>query len=369
MTISDSDFLAWARSARRRPVVLVTLNVMDDTDTPQVLRVATRRYTTATNVYRGRLVDFELDWEMEPGVAGYSEPQLAELEIVNDNRRLDAWKGYRFDGQVQAWLGDRSWDIADFRSQFVGQVTEFQSERDRFRITCRDTQRKLDEIAPAADFTITAKKIGSALLQMLQTPTGPFAPTEIDTAAFTALDTTFPWNLSQSESEDANRLDVIDAILQGFPIDYGPDTAGKITARVWSQPTGSSIHKTIKPLAHPEIERIEPLGEITLKGDGWEVTREDATIKANYPGYRTESFTVALDSQTDAEALGDDRLARFNRPFDRLEYPVGLALFGLELGDEVPIQFPYLGYESGQYGRVTRITRRLRAPSTMEVWV
>ena len=350
-------------------MVLVTFNVTDDTETPQVLRVATRRYTTATNVYRGRLVDFELDWEMEPGVAGYSEPQLAELEIVNDNRRLDAWKDYRFDGPVQAWLGDEAWDIADFRSQFLGEVTEFQSERDRFRITCRDSQRKLDEIAPSTDFTITSKKIGSALLQMLQTPTGPFSAGDIDNAAFTALDTTFPWNLSHSESEDANRLDVIDKILQGFPIDYGPNTAGLITARVWSQPSGFSTHKTIKPLAHPEIERIEPLGEITLKSDGWEVTREDATIKANYPGYRTESFTVALDNQSDAESLGDDRLARFDRPFDRLEYPVGLALFGLELGDEVPVLFPYLGYESGQYGRVTRITRRLRAGSTMEVWV
>jgi len=161
MPLSDADFLAWTRSARRRPVVLVEFNVTDDTESPQVLRVATRRHTTATNVYRGRLVDFELDWEMEPGVAGYSEPQLAELEIVNDNRRLDAWKGYRFDGAVQTWLGDRSWDIADFRSQFVGQVTEFQSERDRFRITCRDTQRRLDEIAPASDFTITLSVVES----------------------------------------------------------------------------------------------------------------------------------------------------------------------------------------------------------------
>jgi hypothetical protein len=49
-------------------VVLVTFDVTDETETPQVLRVATRRYTTVTQVYRGRLVDFELDWEMEPGV-------------------------------------------------------------------------------------------------------------------------------------------------------------------------------------------------------------------------------------------------------------------------------------------------------------
>lgn len=369
MAISDAEFLAWTRSARRRPVVLVEFNATDDQDNPLVLRIATRRYTTGSHIYRGRLLDFELDWEMEPGVAGLSEIQLAELVVVNDNRRLDAWKDYRFDGAMQAWLGDESWDISDFRSQFVGEVTEIESERNEYRITCRDSQRKLDEIAPASDFSITSKKIGSALLQLIQAPTGPYSAGEIDTAAFNALDTEFPWNLSNSETDERNRLDVIDKILAGFPIDYGPDTTGKITARVWSKPAGSSSHKAIKPRAHPRIERIEPLGEITLKGDGWEVTREDATVKSDYPGYRTESFSVVLDNEADAESLGDDRLSRFDRPFDRLEYPVGLALFGLELGEEVPVEFPYLGYESGRYGRVTRITRRLRAASSMEVWV
>ena len=43
-------------------MVLVEFNVTDDTESPKVLRVATRRYTTAEHVYRGRLVDFELDW-------------------------------------------------------------------------------------------------------------------------------------------------------------------------------------------------------------------------------------------------------------------------------------------------------------------
>ena len=87
MTILDADFLAWTRSARRRPVELVEFNVTDETEAPKVLRVATRRYTTATHVYRGHRVDFELDWEMEPDVAGYSEPQLAHQQMMQ--RLLD----------------------------------------------------------------------------------------------------------------------------------------------------------------------------------------------------------------------------------------------------------------------------------------
>jgi len=92
MPLSDSDFLAWARSARQRPVVLVEFNVTDETESPQLLRVATRRYTTATHVYRGRLVDFELDWEMEPGVvssgsdSSYSGKSLIAASIVMKRR-------------------------------------------------------------------------------------------------------------------------------------------------------------------------------------------------------------------------------------------------------------------------------------------
>lgn len=338
MSISDAEFIAWLKSSNKDPVVLVDVDAEDGGGSPVTLRISTGRYTKTSNIYRARLRDFELTWKIEPGVAGFSEIRYGDLLIINGDSKLDAWQGYNL-GAATMRYGDRAWDFSDFRTRFVGRVFDKDADTGELRWTIRDKQGEADMIVE--DIAISDAKPGT-MCQELLTTHGPYSAGDLDTAAWDALDTDYPYTCTLDTSGRKNILTLVDLVLAGLPVDYGPDPAGQLTVYTFQKPSGSSSHRVIKPLSTPDIEYIPPLGEVTFKHSGAaDVTREDATIKADCENYRSESYTVAIKTEADRESAGDALLALFDEEDRRIKMDVKDELWGLKPGDQVPLSWPH----------------------------
>lgn len=338
MTISDAEFQAWLESSTKRPVVLVDIEATTPAGGSETLRIATGRYLNTDNIYRARLRDFELQWRIESGVAGFSEIRYGALEIINNDGALDDWHAYTL-GAVTMRYGDQSWDFADFRKRFVGRVWDKDADSGELRWQVRDKQDEADLIVE--DITV-ADALPGTMCQELLTTHGPYAPADLDVPAWDALDTDYPYTCTLDTAGRKNILDLVDEVLAGLPVDYGPDLDGILTVFTFRKPSGSSSHRVIKPLSEPEVEVIAPLGEVTLKhGAAADVTREDAIIKADYANWRSETFTVAIQAEADRQIAGDERLALFNEEDRRIRLEAKDDLWGLTPGMQVPLSWPH----------------------------
>jgi len=365
MSVTDAEYRAWLQSSTSQPVTLVEIDAEDDAGS-SVLRLSTARYRRTTDIYRARLRDYEMTWSIEPGVAGFSEIRYGDLRAVNIDGALDAWRDKRM-STCTVRHGDRRWDYADLRQIFKGRVFGTEADSNELVVTIRDRQAEADLIVE--DITVADDTPGKMLKALLVTH-GPYALADVDEPAIDALDTDYPYTCTLDTDGRKNILDLADTLLTGLPVDYGPGPDGIITIYTFAKPAGSSTHRALRPLAEPDIERIAPIGEITVRrGTAYESTREDTTTKADYADWRSETLTVAMVAQADAEAVADARLSLFDRPYDRITIETKDDVHELAPGDEVPIEWARYGYDAPKHGRITSITQRHLGNHELEAFV
>ncbi len=350
---TPAEYTAWLDSAGKQPVYLASIVCKDGS----ILRPSTERYRDASSIWRSRVPDFTFQWGISGESGGRSKYQVGDIEIVNLDAQMDAWRVKNMQSIVVVH-GDRRWDYSDFVTVFTGIPASPIATEQSLRVALRDNQYLADVTLPSV--TLLDGLPGAMVLELLTSPQGPFNVANIDTAAFTKLDTDYPYTCTLNPAgADIDLYKTVDQILSGFPVDWGVDNEGVLTLFELSNATGASSFRTIKPTSWQSIKIIEPVGSVTINGEFVSETtiQTDNGILADYPNARKLEFTTRLTTLADADALALQWLALESQPHDLVPIKTDRN-DQWKPGDEIPVQFPRYGYESGQFGIIQSMTRK-----------
>ena len=367
MAISDAQFEAWLTAHNREPVYLLEITGVDPVVT---FRASSAPYTKGSNIYRSRISDFDIEWNMFDDLHGGVAKREASIVIDNPDGGLDGWSDTGYDSATLL-LGDRSWEYADFRTQLSGTLRKFDVlDEKRIELVCDDELSKADILI---DSLSTTTGDPGTLIKALLIDAGAFVSGDLDLTSFTDADTNWPYGLKVAISaESENLLTKIDECLRGFPLNLTVNRAGKVAMVEYVLPTGSTTFLPFKPTAIPEVEFIGPIWR-TFATSRWTGTtrspQDQALIDDNPNTWRENSMTINVELDSDHNNYDNIRWALYNQRMHRVVFQTQRLLGKLELGDEIRVQFPRYGYDAGKYGTVTGITERLNEPNEIEIMV
>lgn len=352
MAISDAQYDAWLEDRNAKPVHAVKITHTSGAFS----RMSTRSIRPADSqasgqIWRARLLAISVEWGIDGGVGGYSEISFSRLKFNNADRVLDGWR----DGQItdaDVMLGDESWNIADYRSLMSGKVKEVKVGR-VCEIEIRGAEGRADTIK---NISLTAALPGT-MLKTLLTTYGGYVTGGINTTRFSQLDTDYPYTIS-ALSGDFNLMAAADKILGGIPVDWGAGFDGKITIFELKNAAGSSSYREIKPVEVKEPVVKPPVWRVTLTGDfGADETTERAATQTAYPAATEISLATRVSTNANRTLLANKLLDLYDKPRDAVAITTDRRN-RFNVGDEVKVTFPGLGYDSGRYGAITSIARK-----------
>lgn len=245
--------------------------------------------------------------------------------------------------------------------------------------------------SPAGRVTVDAKgdatggyvdRTGAIIRRILETRCG-VATADINTTAFSAIDTAANYEVGIFVGGDASRRAVIDALRASVGIWVAPDRQGVWQAGQLVAPTGSpdftftdSSFETIERLATADagsgvpvwkailrykrywtgFGRADLAGALTdaeravLLNEWRSISTEDAPTLTVHPLAQVLERDTLLLSATDAAAEVARLLALYKvrRDFVRLRLPLTDDFSAVDLGHKVFVQTPALGYSAGR---------------------
>ena len=351
--ISSADYQAWLDSDNKRPIYLAEIGCADGT----IYRPATNSYFDNERIWRGRVPEFTFDWGIKGDIGGQSKFQVGEIQIVNLDAEVDEWRTQNMTS-VTIYHGDETWDFDSFYQIYTGIPASPRGSREALRVALRDKQY---EAFTDLDFVALTNGLpGAMALELLTSPQGPFDAADIDTAAFTQLDADFPYPCQLSTSGDGlNIFKMVDQILGGFPVDWGTNNHGQLTLFRLRNASGATNYRVVKPTDWREINRLDPIGEVTLKGEwpGDDVVQKDQAILDAYPNARKVTYTTKISAEADGNLLAGHLLALGAQPRDLVPIETNRS-DPWQPGDEINIDIGRYGYDGGQYGIIQNIKRR-----------
>lgn len=148
MAISDDDYAAWLADDNAERLILAELSYRDiNSGTDGVEYVATMPYITADTdtpalqLYDDIILEVpSITRRLPEQLFGASEVSYGDLTIDNANGELDDWFDLAFEGRsIVLYLGDPTWEKADFRRIFVGTVEDVTApDEDVVQVRLRD---------------------------------------------------------------------------------------------------------------------------------------------------------------------------------------------------------------------------------------
>lgn len=225
---------------------------------------------------------------------------------------------------------------------------------------------------------------------------GAFTASDLDTSAWTGLDTTYPYTAGVvAGSGGENTLALLDRLLAGARVWYNVRRAtGLVTCARLEVPSGTpamaltdrrtfgnfapepqpiywqvvvKYQRNHAPNATPDSAVPEARRE-WLRREWRQVIVQDAQIKRDYPEATAVTVETCFDDETAAKALGDHILALHGVPRDIVEVETFLHPFFVDLGDVVQIDDTRYGYDTPRLMRIIGLRDRFSESDTMRLW-
>lgn len=250
---------------------------------------------------------------------------------------------------------------------------------------------------------VYVNKVGGIVRRILETRAG-VASGDIDSTAFSALDTDAPQEVGIWVSEERNRQDVIDELLRSVGAWLAPNRLGAWQVGRLVAPSGSPVLEFTNAEI-TEIERIATQDE----GRGLPVFRVNLRYKRYYAGFGDADIAGSVSQATRAELLRQTRsltetdaavqtkyllapeleretlivdataaateaarlltLHKVRRDYVRATVRLDASSATIDLGSVVRLKTPKLGYSAGRLFVVIGLTSDGRARSlTLELW-
>lgn len=153
------DYTAWLGNQAAVRVVIIEVGVKLNGGSETTRYLSTRPYTTKptdspANQYYDPIVTTGIQFTERLDIDGQGSLSTGDIEIANYNGERDSWLDDIWDNHtLKAWIGDPTWDRADFQMIFNGVVANIDSKsRDVLNLSLRDKLQRLN--TPVTDAVV-----------------------------------------------------------------------------------------------------------------------------------------------------------------------------------------------------------------------
>lgn len=371
MAISESEFDDWLLSHDKEPVYLLEIDGEKPDDTPVTIRASSQPYDKGENIYRSRLLNYEIERSFRLNNDNKSNIGASVVDILNEDGKLDDWKNYRL-GEAVLKMGDLSWDLDDYRVFFTGTGYQTKINFKTIRFSLADEKQRINKIVAFADYpsALAGNKLPGVAIYNLLTANSVFSAGEIRTDDLDQLDIDFPYNIDVDVPGDGeNLISVVDRCIPGFLHDVQMFADGKIGLVSFNEVTGSTDIPGFSPTGRSgiKVDLVNPIGEVISRGydaNNPLQTFENATTKSKYNDQVWRSVEIGVEVLTFSERplAADKIMDRFDEVLENVTIPTARDVLKLNLGDEVIYTIDRFGYQDGKHGILTRILDRMNQP-------
>jgi hypothetical protein len=151
--INDAQFAVWLGNSGAQRVMLFKVGVKSN-GVDIIRRLSTKAYVGAANTPYLAVVAGGLKVTESISMDADASLSAGDIEIINGDGRFDAWLDDVWaNGSVDGFLGDVTWDEADFRQVFAGTVIDIGCKsRDRLNLRLANKLERLN--TPVTDVKI-----------------------------------------------------------------------------------------------------------------------------------------------------------------------------------------------------------------------